>query len=83
MVKTKEVEKAPGKGVKALTEDEKAKKKETADLVCGPVFAAHRVITAVDGKGWLRVVDNGYLMQYLQDQSAAVQGGDLSQVEAC
>ena len=82
MAKTKSVAMASDKSVQSAAQENDSKKMENAAFICGSVFAAHRVMDAVDGKGWLRATNEGSVIKYLRDQAVAVQSGDLSQAES-
>ncbi|MHB8988351.1 MAG: hypothetical protein ACYC6S_06170 [Desulfobulbia bacterium] len=78
-------QKPPRKSVECFEgETEAETRQKVAKLVCGPAFAAFRVINAVDGKEtfFKDQVDIPTLMNHLRDQSGAVQSGNMSQAEA-
>lgn len=57
--------------------------KNAVAVICGPDFAAFRVIHAADGQGALgRLMDAPILMKHLRDQAGEVQGGNMTAAEA-
>ena len=82
---TKKTEKRlPRKDVQCIAgETDIETQRNIAALICGADFAAYRVINAADGNREIfKEVDIPILMDILQNQAVAVQGGDMSQVEA-
>jgi len=83
-VKKKPEEKPPCKNVECLAGETVAEtRRNMAALICGPDFAAYRVIYAAEGQQpFVKDVDVPILMKHLRDQAGAVQGGNMTHAEA-
>jgi len=83
-VKKKPEEKLPRKSVECIKgETETETQRNLAKVICGPDFAAYRVISAADGgQTFFKDIDVPIFVKHLRDQAGAVQSGNLSQAEA-
>ena len=82
-VKKNPEKKLPHKNDECLQEEIEAKSRDAAAVICGSEFAACRVISAAAGKeDFFTTVDIVTLVKIIRDQVSAVQGGNMSHVEA-